>query len=123
MSNLIWVLAANDKSTVSLSTSTCQPDLQVIVNILKFALTAIQWLVPILLILWGTIDLVKAVVAGKEEDIKKNQKALIKRVISAVIVFLLPVAVGILMGLIGEEGWRTCWKKATPTIDLTKYNQ
>ncbi len=123
MNNLmLWLLAGpgKDVSTVLLKKGECQPDLQKIVNILKFVLTAIQWLVPILLILWGTIDLVKAVVAGKEDDIKKNQKALIKRVISAVIVFLLPLAVSILMGLIGEEGWKACWNgpNASPEINL-----
>ncbi len=126
MNNLtMWLLAAADKSTtakiVSLGTK-CPDEMQAIVNILKFVLTAIQWLVPILLILWGTIDLVKAVVAGKEEDIKKNQKALVKRVISAVIVFLLPLAVSILMGLIGTEGWKTCWDGASAKIDLNDIN-
>ena len=85
-------------------------DLLNIIGILKFALRVIQFLVPILLILWGTIDLVKSVVAGKEDDIKKNQKTLIKRVISAVIIFLLPIAVSVLMGMIGAEEWKTCWK-------------
>lgn len=125
MNNLtMWLLAGASKATtvgassVALSEGTCEPNLQIIVNILKFVLTAIQWLVPILLILWGTIDLVKAVVAGKEDDIKKNQKALVKRVISAVIVFLLPLAVSILMGLIGEEGWKTCWSEAEAEINL-----
>ena len=123
MSNLVMVLAPAAKaakSTMSLTVGTCPDEMQAIVNIFKFALTAIQWLVPILLILWGTIDLVKSVVAGKEEDIKKNQKTLVRRVISAVIVFLLPLAVSILMGLIGSEGWKTCWtsKKAAAEINL-----
>ena len=98
---------------------TCPGDMQTIVNIFRFALTAIQWVVPILLIVWGTIDLVKSVVAGKEDDIKKNQKTLVRRVISAVIVFLLPVAVSILMGLIGSEGWKTCWKDSEAKIDIS----
>ncbi len=102
----------------SLTTGTCPDEMQTIVNIMKFALTAIQWIVPILLILWGTIDLVKAVVAGKEDDIKKNQKALLKRVISAVIVFLIPAAVSILLGLIGTEGWKTCWDSSEAKIDV-----
>ena len=93
-------------------------DLQKIVNVLYFALTVIQWLVPVLLILWGTIDLVKSVVAGKEDDIKKNQKTLVRRVISAVIVFLIPLAVTILMGLIGSAGWKACWDNRSATIDI-----
>lgn len=87
-----------------------------VLDVMRFALTAIQWLAPILLILWGTIDLVKAVVAGKEDDVKKNQKVLVKRVISAVIIFLIPVAVSMLLGLIGSNGWKCCWKQAKSQI-------
>ncbi len=86
-------------------------EMQNLVGIAGFVLKAIQWIVPILLILWGTIDLVKSVVAGKEDDVKKNQKVLVKRVISAVIVFLIPMLVSIIMGLIGTEEWKTCWDK------------
>lgn len=84
------------------------------VQIVGLILKVIQWVVPIILILLGTIDLVKAVIAGKEDDIKKNQTTLIKRVIAAVIVFLVPLIVGILMGMIGQGGkssWKTCWNK------------
>lgn len=51
-----------------------------IINILKIA-------IPILVILFGLIDLGKAVMSAKEDDIKKNQGLLIKRVIVAVLVF------------------------------------
>lgn len=91
-----------------------------VLDIMKFALTAIQWIAPILLILWGTIDLVKSVVAGKEEDIKKNQKVLVKRVISAVIIFLIPLAVSLLLGLIGSDDWKGCWKQAKAQIVSTE---
>lgn len=43
--------------------------------------------VPILLIIFGMLDLGKAVVAAKEEEIKKGQQTFIKRAITAVIVF------------------------------------
>lgn len=87
-----------------------------ILDIAKFVLTAIQWVAPILLILWGTLDLVKSVIAGKEEDIKKNQGTLIKRIISAVIIFLIPTAVSLLLGLIGSTEWKGCWKQAKAQI-------
>ena len=43
--------------------------------------------VPILLIIFGMLDLGKAVVASKEDEIKKGQQTFIKRAIAAVIVF------------------------------------
>lgn len=87
-----------------------------IVAIIKFLLKIVQWAVPLILIVLGTVDLVKAVMAGKEEDIKKNQKVLIKRVIAAVIVFLVPIIVSILMSWIGSDDWRTCWTQTGDDI-------
>lgn len=86
--------------------------LEQLVVIVKFVLKIIQWVVPVVLIVLGTIDLVKAVIAGKDDDIKKHQQTLIKRVIAAVIVFLVPLIVSILMGWIGNEDWKTCWTNA-----------
>ena len=43
--------------------------------------------VPVLLIIFGMLDLGKAVVASKEDEIKKGQQTFIKRAIAAVIVF------------------------------------
>lgn len=91
-----------------------------VVVIVKFILGIIQWVVPIILIMLGTIDLVKAVIAGKEDDIKKNQQVLFKRLIAAVIVFIIPLLVGIIMGLIGQKEWRECWKN-TEANQITEY--
>lgn len=52
-----------------------------VINIIKIA-------VPILLIIFGLLDLTKAVVASKEDEIKKSQGTFVKRLIAAVIVFL-----------------------------------
>lgn len=87
-----------------------------IVIIVKFVLTIIQWVVPIVLIVLGTIDLVKAVIAGKEDDIKKNQTTLIKRVIAAVIVFIIPMLVTIVMGWLGKDDWKTCWNNTNGDV-------
>lgn len=87
-----------------------------LVAIVKFALKIIQWVVPVVLIFLGTLDLVKAVIAGKEEDIKKNQHTLIKRVIAAIIVFLVPTIVSVLMGWLGNSDWKTCWNGTKGTV-------
>lgn len=47
----------------------------------------IKIVVPILLIIFGMLDLGKAVVASKEDEIKKGQQLFIKRIITAIIVF------------------------------------
>ena len=80
-----------------------------IIGVAGFVLKVIQYAVPIILIIIGSIDLMKSVMAGKEDDIKKNQKTLIKRAISALLVFLVPMIVSILLGLIGSDDWKECW--------------
>lgn len=80
--------------------------------IIRVVFSIIQYVVPVILILMGSIDLVKAVTQGKEEEIKKGQKTLITRAIAAVIVFLIPLIVSIIMGLIGSNNWKNCWKNA-----------
>ena len=88
----------------------CTTEVARIVAIVGFILKIIQWIVPIVLIMLGTVDLVKAVIAGKEDDIKKNQQTLFKRAIAAVIVFLVPLIVSTITGLLGTEDWKDCWK-------------
>ena len=71
-----------------------------IINVIKSVLTIIQIAVPILLIIMGSIDLMKAVMAGKEDEIKKSQSTFVKRAIAAVIVFFIPFIVSLLLNLI-----------------------
>ena len=55
--------------------------------IISTIVTIIKIAVPILLIIFGMLDLGKAVVAAKEDEIKKGQQTFIKRAIAAIIVF------------------------------------
>lgn len=78
----------------------------------------IKWGVPILLIIFGMLDLGKAVIAGKEDEMKKSQGALIKRFIYAVAVFLVITLVTFVMKLVGDadadagaDSWSSCWAK------------
>lgn len=73
-------------------------------NLTSLVIMAIQVIVPILLIIWGMIDFVKAVVGGDENKIKEAQKVFIKRIIAAVIVFLMVTIVKLLVNLVGEIG-------------------
>ena len=56
-------------------------------------------IVPILLILLGTLDFAKAVISSKEDQMKKAQSTFIKRVIAAVAVFFIPALVDLIMQL------------------------
>lgn len=82
----------------------------------------IQIVIPIILIVLGMFDLGKAVVASKEDEIKAAQKLLIKRIIYAVLIFMLvliiktvfSIVVGSGAGVDGKEttNWVSCYNKA-----------
>ena len=67
------------------------------------AILIIKIVVPILLIIFGMLDLGKAVVASKEDEIKKGQQTFLKRVVSAVIVFFVIQIVQLLVSFISNS--------------------
>ena len=79
----------------------------------------IQIGIPIILIVLGMLDLGKAVMASKEDEIKSAQKLLIKRCIYAVAIFFVTFIVQVVFGLISSTqdsetaanatSWMTCW--------------
>ncbi len=93
----------------------CTEELKALVGIIKGVLQLIQIIIPIGLIVWGTLDLGRAVIASKEDDIKKAQQILIKRAITAVLVFLIAAIVSFLMKFVGNDSWKDCWTGATCT--------
>lgn len=107
--NFIYMLS----STVASDATQLCADLKPILGIVGWVLTGIKIVAPIVLIIVGMIDMTKAI-AGKDEDtIKKAQKALGKKAIAAVCVFLIATMVGVLMGLVGggaykEEACKSC---------------
>ena len=58
-----------------------------IVDVVHVIILAIQIFVPIVLVIFGMLDLAKAVMGQKEDEIKKGQQTFIKRIIAAAIVF------------------------------------
>ena len=66
----------------------------------KGVIPLIQAAIIVVLIVLLIIDLGKAVMAGKEDEIKSAQKLAIKRVIYALVVFLVPWMVNVAIGLL-----------------------
>ena len=64
---------------------------------------AIQIVVPFLLIIWGMLDLGKAVMAQKEDEIKKGQQLFIKRIIAAAILFFVTTIVTLMINLVADD--------------------
>ncbi len=79
--------------------------------------------VPVLLIIFGMLDVAKGVIASKEDEIKKGQHMFIKRLISAVLVFFVIAVVQLLIGLAddkNDEGESDAWKCANMIMNGNK---
>lgn len=97
----------------------CEPLMPIIKLVRDGVIPLIQIGIPILLIVLGTIDLGKAVIASKEDEIKNAQKMLVKRAIYAVAVFFVVTIVTLVFSLFASTGdedlentansWTDCW--------------
>lgn len=74
-----------------------------IVKITRIIYILIQILVPIALVILGSLDLVKAVMAQKEDEIKKGQQTFVKRLIAAIIVFFVFVFIKIIVSIVSND--------------------
>lgn len=101
-------------------------ELNPLITFLKSVLTIIQWAIPVLLIIMGSIDLGKAVLASDDKEIKGATSKLVKRAIAAIAVFFVPLLVNLLINMVGDSGkgsdgvikanfW-SCWSGKASTI-------
>ena len=96
-------------------------DIRPLVSLLKNGIIPlIQIGIPIILIILGMLDLGKAVMASKEDEIKSAQKLLIKRAIYAVAIFFVVLIVNLVFNIVANNSdgkasnatnWYDCWKK------------
>ena len=69
---------------------------------------------PILLILFLTIDFVRAVISDDSQKMEKVKSVAIKRIVYAIVVFLVPSIVNGFMGLLGDRtNFSACYQYAT----------
>ena len=69
----------------------------------KFVMNFLQILIPIVLIIYGSIDLLKAVYGSKEDDIKKSQQTFVKRLLSSIIIFFVFAIVKLVVSVVSNN--------------------
>jgi len=79
-------------------------DLEPVIKFMKSVLSIIQWGIPILLIIMGSIDLGKAVLASDDKEIKGATSRLVKRAIAAIAIFFVPMLVNTLIRMVASDG-------------------
>lgn len=97
-----------------------------VLRVLKFVFMLIDlilFIVPMGLIVMVMVDFMKNVIAGKEDEMKKNASVAIKRIGFAAVLFLIPYIVGFVISLLGSLGvdYATCIKIAEEEDNLWKY--
>ena len=75
-----------------------------VINFINEIMKWVRIFVPILLIGLGILDFTKATFQKNEEDMKKTREKFIKRIIAAVLVFLAPIFINLLLEL-ANSAW------------------
>ena len=78
-------------------------------SMVHLIIVLIQIAVPVLLIIFGMLDLGKAVMAQKEDEIKKAQGVFVKRLIAAALVFFVVMIVQVVTKLVAGNDKENIW--------------
>lgn len=66
-------------------------------NIVKW----VKYIIPVILIVLGILDFIRAITKDKEEEMKKAQDKFIKRLIAAALIFIIPFIIGFVLDKMG----------------------
>lgn len=81
----------------------CKGPVQGVFTTLGWVFFIIKIAIPILLIIFGSIDVGKAVIASKDDEIKKSVKTLAVRTVAGIIIFFVPTVLNFAVKLIDNS--------------------
>lgn len=86
-------------------------------------ITVIRIAVPVLLVIFGMLDLFKGLTAGKEDEIKKGQQTFIKRLIAGALIFFVVIIVQFIVSFAaGSNDGKTIMDCANCFINYSNKN-
>ena len=103
---LLFVMLLIPSSALAISKVSCGNVTGIpkkIPEITSYIMTIVQIAVPVILVIIGSIDLIKGITSQKDDEIKKNQKIFIKRLIVAVLIFFIIVIVKFIISLVADS--------------------
>ena len=115
-----------DKLSIILDTSEIVCGGADVLKTLKFIMTILNIIfigVPIILILFISIDFAKNVIASSADEMNKNVQRAVKRLIACLILFLIPTIVNASIKVLGSLGvdYANCITIAKNETDFSKY--
>ena len=76
---------------------------------IKMAMNIIFIAAPIILLVLGTIDFLRATTASDEKKMKKSVDTFIKRLIICVVILILPLIINTVMQVINVKSYKECF--------------
>lgn len=114
-----------------MSQTTVCGNLAPLLRLVGYVVTIFKIAIPLLLIVFGMLDIGKSVVASKPDEVTKNLKSFAMRCVGAVLIFFIPSIVGVVLDAVAAteknsstdktnngdnavdaKGWRCCWEYA-----------
>ncbi len=92
-------------------------EIQFLTNIIGYIFTIMQWVVPIFLVVLVSIDVAKIAINPDEKKKSEVMAKIGKRIMYAVILFLVPLLVRLIFSMLGnsfnfDNSWWGCINKA-----------
>lgn len=109
----------------------CSEEMQMIMGVVISVLDIVKFLVPVVLIVFCTIDIFKIIVSKKEDEIKKLRKDVFMKIIYCILIYLLPYLIPLVLRLASslvpsdyDDSWKSCWDyvKETKKNEKNDYN-
>lgn len=98
-------------------------DTHEILSLVGWALTIFKIVIPLIIIALGLVDLGKAAISSKPEEIKKSVTSLVWRLVGGIAIFFIPTIIMLVFGFvsgfatvqdsIGKANWNVCYKCIT----------
>lgn len=94
----------------------CNENMQMVLDIIITILDLVKFFVPIILIIFATIDIFKIIVSKKEDEVKKLRKDIFTKIIYCIVIYLIPILVPFILNVVSEvlpmeydNSWKSCW--------------
>ena len=95
----------------------CGDNLIWILKVARLVITIISIAAPFALIIFGSLDFFKAIIAGDEKEMKAKRKPFVGRLVAAIVILILPGLINLVMSTLAGQNntFARCWTAAKVT--------
>lgn len=94
----------------------CNDEMKMLIGVIVNILNFIKFFVPIILIVFCTIDIFKIIVSKKEDEIKKLRKDVFMKIVYCIVIYLIPYLVPFILKTVNKlvpmdynDDWKKCF--------------